>query len=316
MNQKTRNLSIYASLALVAASLAFYVLGAESLFAKKKVPKEHVPFLSQSAPVNPEFQQELKFMFATRRLTARQRTLLETEIGLAEERFNVPRSILWCTLFQESRFDSLKNAGRRWGARGIGQFTPHALREINRDTDFYHPGTGALLGDVMRPERLPLTFNLAQGTFRQKKKSRGRQTASVLVAGVSQPRSSYFNMTTAVAASAAYLNNRYIQIKEALDSQQIEYHPEIIWLLASAAYNKGARTVFSLLNHQRKSIGNDGLSEILQSPRLTYKLLSSQQALKAGLRTLWPARKLEHYTEELSRNMDAVFSCAVMENAL
>src|SRR5262249_30298022 len=123
------------------------------------------------------------------------------------------------------------------------------------------------------------------------------------------PRQSYFHSAAAVQASGAYLNNRYWQIRRALDQQGVRYDDELLWLYAAAAYNKGARTVFSLLTHQLVSRGPAAMSELMLNPKLTYMLLTDPEVLDRAFAELWSARMRKAYVEEMTRNMAFITGC-------
>jgi len=128
-----------------------------------------------------------------------------------------------------------------------------------------------------------------------------------------QFHNSYFRTSTAIFASAAYLNNRYQQIKTTLDHQGISYDPQVLWLYAAAAYNKGSRTVLLLLTHEYMSKGEAALKALLGSSKETYKLLTHSERLDFPLRGIWTTKTRSKYIEELLRNMASISSCALVE---
>jgi hypothetical protein len=271
--------------------------------------KESDPLFQHSAPQSPDFKKEITYLINTGQLLPEEKQGIEESLDRAQAKFAVPKSLLWCLLFQESRFDTLKNAAAGSGARGLGQFTRHALREINDDTDHFDPRTQTILNQMLTPARIPLTFDF--------KVPDGEDPADRKLRKIPpQKRNSYFFSNTAVFASAAYLNNRYRQLKRALDRQDIPYDPQVLWLYAAAAYNKGSRTIYSLLTQQRMYGGHSGISELLQNPKLSYALLTHRDLLDFSLRDLFPPETREKYVTELTRNMELVFSCVVPEASL
>lgn len=265
--------------------------------------------LSRPVPQNAFFKSELEYLTKHRILLKHELTFLEKQMTYAEEAFGVPKSILWCVLFQESRFDPLLNAANaEAGARGIGQFTENALTELNIDTDQYDERTGHLLTQAIKPKKLPLTFGLE---FAPPARKIGRWWKVP-----KRDLASYFHEGTSVIASAAYLNNRYWQIRRALDTQKISYDPALLWLYASAAYNKGARSIFFVLTQQYLLRGERGVEQLLHNPRLTYLLLTGSEGLETSLKDLWPKKQRERYIEELVRNMRYISACALPESTL
>jgi hypothetical protein len=266
----------------------------------KEVSETSAPRLfAEEIPQSPEFQKDLEFLQRTKRLKIDDRTKIESDIADLEAKLGVPHQLMWCLLFQESRFDPLKNSEADHGARGLGQFTPTALEEINRDTNHFDLRVGPLIQTVLDPDGLPLSFLL-------------EETPKLN----SVPRTSYYRSSTAVYATGVYLNNRYQQIKKALDKKKIAYDPQILWLFAAAAYNKGARTILVLLTQQLSYGGDAGLGELLTHPKLSYSLLTREDLLEYSLRELWNPKIREKYVAELAQNMEQVINCAVPERVL
>lgn len=223
-------------------------------------------------------------------------------MSAAEARLGVPRALLWCILFQESRMDAFKNAFGDVAAKGMGQFTPNALAEINQDTNHYDSRTLAVMTEVTQPKGLPIDFGLKSRPRVERPGYRKKQLPD-------QQPTSYFNGRTAVFASAAFLNNRYQQIKRALDRQGVSYDREVLWLYAAAAYNKGSRTVLVLLTDYYLSRGERALSRLLTDGSQSVALLTHEKLLHAALKDLWRKRRRDNYLEEMTRNMQAISSC-------
>lgn len=266
--------------------------------------------MAREAPQSAFFQQELDYLEKHKILLKSERTFLEKQMNVAEETFGTPKSLLWCILFQESRFDLLLNANEPDAtARGIGQFTPNALVEINSDTDQYDERTSAIFEKLLKPKHLPLNFELGFESPVRRKMGRWWRVPK-------RDRTSYFHESTAVLASASYLNNRYWQIRHALDTQNISYDPDLMWIYAAAAYNKGARTIFYILTQQFLLRGQRGVEQLLHDSKLTYVLLTDGETLDQSLRDLWPKKQRDRYIEELVRNMKSITSCTLPESAL
>jgi len=259
------------------------------------------------APQSQPMKQELQYLVTMGLLSENDRKLIEENLAQVETDIGVPKSLLWCVLFQESRFDAFKNAFSTSLAKGMGQFTPSALAEINLDTDHYDYRTSRSLASILTPRALPLDFKLKAWPRIKKAGYRSRRLPE-------QIQTSYFNSRTAVYASGAYLNNRYQQLKRALDRQGVTYSPEVLWLYAAAAYNKGSRTVFVLLTHLYMKRGERGLSALLQDPVQSMALLSHEDLLNDSLKDFWRKRRRVKYLDELSRNMEVISSCVSPEN--
>lgn len=255
-----------------------------------------------SAPQSPEFRQELQYLENKGRLPAQERLRIEDHLTQAETDIGVPKALLWCILFQESRMDAYKNALDKVAAKGMGQFTPNALAEINEDTNHYDSRTRGVLELAIAPGHLPLDFKLKSWPRVSRAGFRYKQLPE-------QAPSSYFNARTAVFASGAFLNNRYQQIKRALDRQAVVYDPEVLWLYAAAAYNKGSRTVLVLLTDYYLSKGEKALSALLTDGAQSVALLTHEKLLHAALKDMWRKRRRDNYLEEMSRNMQAISSC-------
>src|SRR5687768_9434495 len=94
---------------------------------QQKVQKNSI--FAKKPPQNLAFKKELKYLRDTKKLDLKEKQLIETTLLQAQEKLGVPQALLWCILFQESRFDSFKNALNSFTAKGLGQFTPPALVE-------------------------------------------------------------------------------------------------------------------------------------------------------------------------------------------
>ncbi|MGZ3699619.1 MAG: hypothetical protein ACXWP5_15830, partial [Bdellovibrionota bacterium] len=301
-------LRIFTSIGMtLAAGAAAFAAGCSYLHHTSDEP---AGLFAQEAPQNALFKQELDFLETKRLLLASERQFIEKQLTKVEDTLGVPKNLLWCVLFQESRFDPMKNAFEEDAfAHGIGQFTQAALDEVNLDTDTYDERTSYFLDTLVKPQALPLNFAI-QVPHRRVRYGRVARPIP------RQSKSSYYNTTTAIVASGTYLNNRYWQIRRALDAQGVSYDPDLLWLYAAAAYNKGARTIFVLLTQQFLDRGEKALSELLQNPKLTHFLLTRPDVLEHSLKDLWPSRMRKAYIEELSRNMEFISSCALPGTAL
>ncbi len=268
------------------------------------------PLFSATAPQNEQFKEELRYLRETFQLRKPEEDRLESSIEGAARQFGIPRSLLWCVMFQESRFDVLKNATESMGARGIGQFTRTALSELNLATDLFQKGTREYLLNVIKPYALPIAFKLEPpGTVKSQIELRSKRTLP------DQPVGSYFRTETSVAATAAYLNNRHAQLMRVLAEEKITFDPEVLWLYAAAAYNKGPRTVYVLITRQRLAAGDESIGEILQSPKMSLALLTHSELLDIALRNVWPTKQRPALIKEMILNLNAVRACATEDKS-
>ncbi len=267
-------------------------------------PKDQTDIIfAHPAPQNYSFKKELDYLASTGQLPETELKTLNEYVHQAHTRVGVPESLLWCILFQESRMDHLKNLTYKKGPRGLGQFTRHAIKEINKDTNLFDIRTEDVFREELGSNVLPISFKLGFKPTEEMEDRRNRNTPTEL------PTSSYFHAKTAVFASAAYLNNRYNQIVRAIEKQGLEYDHEVIWLYAAAAYNKGTKTVFNLLSNQRYYGGDQGVSELLKDAKLSYTLLTHANLIDHSLRELWASETREKYVKELTKNIELVVSC-------
>lgn len=255
-------------------------------------------------PQSQEIKEELKYLKFKEELTSRELANIDRELVRVEESLGVPKALLWCVLFQESRLNPFKNALEPVSAKGIGQFTSSALEEVNMDTDHYDLRTSSILKAVIHPHSLPIDFNLKEKPLR-------RKPGTSKTTFPEQSKTSYFRATTAIHASAAFLNNRYQQLKTALDHQKVSYDPQILWIYAAAAYNKGSRAVFLLLTHEYLSRGEEALETLLHSVKASQELFAETTRLDYPLREVWTRKNRTKYVEELLRNMAVISSCAL-----
>lgn len=265
---------------------------------------DHNGIFTKRPPNSKELKAEVQYLALIKKLTKSEITFIETQLDKVQDTLGVPKALLWCVLFQESRFDPFMNAFTDAPAKGIGQFTGSALDEINFDTDIYDSRTSAILQAQLKPKNLPLDFTIKTSPL-------NRMPGSIEKRLPPQPLTSYFRASTAIFASGAYLNNRYQQLKSALDHQGISYDPQILWLYAAAAYNKGSRTVFLLLTHEYMSHGEGALRDLLSDPKAAYSLLTHQKRLDLTLKEIWTKKTRTKYIDELLRNMEVISSCSL-----
>lgn len=272
--------------------------------ADQKVGSAPAVFVSP-APRNSAFVEEMKYLQMTGMLTSENREIIEKELSRVEATLGVPKALLWCVLFQESRFDPFKNALNRSPAKGLGQFTASALDEINDETNYFDPRTQDIFESELKAKVFPIQFVL------KSKKKVQRALASKKRNWPEQPVQSYYNPATAIYTSAAYINNRYYELKSILDHQNLRYDPQVLWLYAAAAYNKGERSVLALLTSEYMKKGDDGIYQLLNNAKETYHFLTQPKNVEPPLQEIWQKKVLKRYMDEFLRNMEVVISCSV-----
>jgi hypothetical protein len=182
--------------------------------------------LGENIPLNKPFEKDLELIRQTGKLTAENEQIINEYIEKLAFAYQIPPAMVWCLFFQESKLNHMVR-NRYSGARGIGQFTRIALKEINKQTNQYYKKSSEYMHALLGQDVRPIKF--------------------IRRAPQSLP-SSYYNIPTAVVSSGTFYNNRYRHLKSILDYNKIKYNDEILWLLATGAYNKGGRAVISIMN--------------------------------------------------------------------
>lgn len=243
-------------------------------------------------PANQSFKDELSLMRATGKLTKSHEKVINRMVINTSGYLHLPPGVLWCLLFQESRLDHLKGLRARNGARGLGQFSYWGFQEINESLDRYDPTNlktmVAVLGKDVRPVA-PLPEQL------------------------SHP-SSYFSIPTAVVSSAAYLNNRYYQLKRNLEHRGLKYSPDILWLYSAMAYNKGARSILSFWNVVREKRGLRSLENSLLTTKGFTEMVESRPLVEGALKRIWDDDTAVHYADELQVHTRRLQECSTRPN--
>ena len=87
-------------------------------------------FFTPHYPQNTRFQSELKLLRETERLELENEVLINKMVVSSANELNMPPSLLWCLLFQESRLNHLLGVSSSRGARGLGQFSYFGFWEL------------------------------------------------------------------------------------------------------------------------------------------------------------------------------------------
>ncbi len=239
-------------------------------------------------PNNPEFISELALLRSQGKLKKED----ELEIGKSIEKvgpmLEIPTSLLYCLLFQESRLDHLAGIDSNESALGLGQFSYYSFFEVNHQISTYTPRNIFVLQKLLGYDVRPIEAKSNDP---------------------SHP-SSYFHIPTAVTASAIYLNNRYLHLTKLITARQILYDKNLLWILAAMAYNKGTRSVLSLWNETEERKGPEGLKAFLSDPKTFFHTLSDSALLSTSLKRIWPKNDALAYAKEWEIHAANISKCS------
>jgi len=241
-------------------------------------------------PVAPSFRADLEQLRSQGKLKADDEEWIDRMVATASGELQMPPSILWCLLFQESRLDHLKGITENRGALGLGQFSDFSFYEINHQLDRFAPNNVNMMMSVMGTDIRPVTPDDKNP----------------------DSPSSYFYIPTAVVTSAAYLNSRYQQLRKILDRQGISYDSDLLWLYASMAYNKGTRSVVAIWQDTLRHGGKSRLEEQLSHVDASMALWQHDAIFFRGLSRIWPS-DAERYAHELGIHLRNMMACSLRE---
>lgn len=246
------------------------------------------PLYTQHYPSNADYVRELKTLKSQNKLSKHNETNISLSVKQSSRNLHLPPSILWCLLFQESRLNHLTGIHKtNNSAKGLGQFIQFSIYEINNQLDQYNKNGEKILIKTLGRDVRPINVD-------------GKQARTA---------SSYFSIPTAVISSGLFLNNRYLQLKRILDRQAITYDPDLLWVYATMAYNKGTRSVLSIWKEYRKMKGEKGFQEILNSPSAVKKFLNHDKIIKTALSKIW-RDEAENYKNELKIHTQNIIACS------
>ena len=253
-----------------------------------ETPRTTKPIFSETFPAHPRFSREVSSLLTSQTLSSSNERLIHASVIKASQHLDIPTGLLWCLLFQESRFNHLAGINESFVSTGLGQFSFSAFYEINHQLDRYLKSPKqtlvALLGQDVRP----------------------------IIADSENPTAphSYYNIQTGVTASALYLNNRKIQLERILQQKHIRYSSDILWVWAALSYNKGTRTTLSLWNQIQKAYGLEGLQDRLTQPELFIQAIGDKGLLFSALKGIWQENKISPFAEELWRHSQSIKECS------
>lgn len=246
-------------------------------------------FFTQSYPASQKMRDELVYIRQTNRLhPENERRIIHASLETAKL-LKVPPSLLWCLLFQESRLNHLLGLDGSRSSYGLGQFTHFGFYEINYQMHRYdHAHNEALvklLGKDVRP----------------------------ILPHIDDPKSpsSYFSIPTAVVATGLYLRNRYLHLTRILEERDYKYDPQILWLYAAMAYNKGTRGILSFWNEQQNQGGRSRVKDLVLNKKIFFNVATQPRIYEAGFARIWSFQKSKHYSKELAIHLKNISSCAL-----
>lgn len=263
-----------------------------------EAPQRHsvasVPSIfSNDFPESRRLKEELRYVRKIGKLREENERLITRVVTAASKLFKMPPSVLWCLLFQESRLDHLQGIADNSGARGLGQFSSFSFYEINHHLDRYYAGSLKtwieLLGRDVRP-------------------------VAPKPESLSDP-SSYFYIPTAVISSATFLNNRYHHLSRVLSRHRVTYDPQLLWLHAALAYNKGSRSVLALWKETRRHHRRLG-ERLFTEPQVFFSSVGTDQILSRALQRIWTPARAQAYAREASRHMKIITECSLADGGV
>ncbi|MBM4318109.1 MAG: hypothetical protein FJ116_11610 [Deltaproteobacteria bacterium] len=240
-------------------------------------------------PANTKFQTELTQLKNSQTLQEQDELEIHKALLSASEYLDIPQSLLWCLLFQESRLNHLEGIENEKASLGLGQFSRFSFFEVNYQLERYSSESVNLLYLMFGHDIRPITA---------KKRD------------LLHP-SSYYSIPTAVVASALYLNNRYKHLTRLLDNRAISYDPDIIWLFSAMAYNKGTRSVLNLWNTYQKKKGPEALSRLLNDLEYFRRFAEDSPLMMRALNKIWEEPQSHAYSKELQIHTGNIMACAV-----
>lgn len=240
-------------------------------------------------PQSTKFQSEMELLNSTNRLDPVNHDLIEKLIRTTSSELTMPPGLLWCLLFQESRFDHLTGMNESHKAKGMGQFAYFSFHEVNHNLSRFTDENLKMFITVLGWDNRPI---------------------APLRDTLNAP-SSYYYIPTAVTASAAFLNNRYHQLRNVLEKNKISYSPDLLWMYSAMAYNKGTRSVLSYWNKSMKRGGRKEMQRLVLEPTHFFDALDHPDGFSQSLAHIWPQETANKYAEELTRHMKQIKECSI-----
>lgn len=244
-------------------------------------------------PANDRFREELDQLRVSGKLKPENELLIQRSVSASAQSLKMPPAVLWCLLFQESRLNHLEGFDETKGASGIGQFSSFSFFEINHQIDRFNKDNLNMMTEILGKDVRPVEARKSD-LFHS---------------------SSYYSIPTAVVSSAAFLNNRYLQLERILKNHGIPFSKDLLWLQAAMAYNKGTRSVLSLWNQSRKRYGSRSVEKLVLESETLFSRLDDLNFVTASLAAVWPPSQAMEYARELKTHMSNIRECTVDPSA-
>ncbi|MEZ4751773.1 MAG: hypothetical protein R3B54_14430 [Bdellovibrionota bacterium] len=254
-------------------------------FAPQTKPK----FFSASFPVSEQFQSELTLLRQTSRLDSDTEGRILHATVQTSKVLQIPAGLLWCLLFQESRLNHRLGMEGNIPSYGLGQFTHFGFQEINYQLNRYSSNGRNHLVKLLGKDVRPITADSDNP----------------------ESLSSYFSIPTAVVTTGLYLRNRYLHLGGLLDRRGIRYDPNLLWLYAVMAYNKGTRGILNFWNEEEKRFGTNRIRRLVTEPNTLRELAANRGLFTAGFTRIWNRTRARSYSEELSIHLSNIAACAL-----
>jgi len=266
---------------------AYFFWDKKPFFKKQEVVASDSKLYNQSFPNHSNFLNELKLLRQTKRLEQKNEMEILESIHKVSKTIHMPSAILWCLVFQESRLNHLVNFGSS-GTTGLGQFSRFSFHEVNYDLTKFSSKNLNLFTEILGKDVRPISPN----------------THSM------RNPSSYYSIPTAVTSTAAYLNNRFIQLKRILDRQNVSYDQDVLWLHATMAYNKGTRGTTQLWKKIKK-VEPNAIYSMFHDVSFLKKHLAKRKLITSAFRSIWREPQASLYAEELRIHIKNMMECSM-----
>lgn len=240
-------------------------------------------------PANGPFQRELVLLKNKKELKDTDELEIHRVLLASSSYLDIPAALLWCLLFQESRLNHLEGIELEKPSSGLGQFSRFSFFEINSQLAKFSPEA----------------LNLFYVTFGSDIRPIAAKRKDPL------SPSSYYSIPTAVTSSAIYLHNRYFQLSKLLEKRSITYNPDILWLFAAMAYNKGSRSVLTLWNTIYRKNGAEKFTELLNNYDYFRNVTENSALLSKSLKKIWNENQAKSYSNELRIHTKNISSCSI-----
>lgn len=247
---------------------------------------------SQTYPLNLSFVEELSQMRNQRQIAFQIENAIHTSIQTTSSQLSIPRALLWCLLFQESRLNPLSGVRKGALTTGLGQFGQSAFFEVNHHLYRYLSAPKETFSQILGKDVRPVRADL--------------ENTSAL--------HSYYFIPTAITASGLYLTNRWIQLKRAAEARGLKYSDDVLWGWSALAYNKGARTVLGIWQHIQEQRGQSYLEASLTRKPVFLEEAQNKIAMESAMSRIWSKSRVSSYTQELYLHARNIQECSIISS--